>query len=75
MLLGAKADSKGATGGNQSRGRVAQPDTKTEADGHGKNKDGVGAKGLGLPIEDEAIGEKRGGGRREAADILWSGSF
>ena len=65
MLLGAKADGKGATGGNQRRGRVAQPDTKTEADRHGENKDGVGAKGLGLPIEDEAIREKRGSGRRD----------
>jgi hypothetical protein len=62
MLLGAKADSEGAAGSDHSRSRLTQPDTKSEADRHGKNKDGVGAKGLGFPIEDVAIGEETGGG-------------
>ena len=61
MLLGAKADGKGSAGGDQPGARVGQPHAQAEADGHGKNKDQVGAKGLTFPIEDKAVGEKRGG--------------
>ena len=64
MLLGAKADGKGSAGSDQSRTRVAQPDAEGETDRYGKNKDEISTKGLRFPIEDEAIGEERGGGRR-----------
>ena len=62
MLLGAKADGKGAAGGDQARAWVTQPDTEDETDGHGKNKDEIGTKGLRSPIEDEAVGEEGSGG-------------
>jgi hypothetical protein len=42
---------------------VAEPNAEEETDSYGKNKDEIGTKGLGFPIEDEAIGEERGGGR------------
>ena len=52
------------------RARVAQPDTEGETDRYGKNKDEIGTKGLRFPIEDEAIGEVRGGGDAgDGADI------
>jgi hypothetical protein len=38
MLLGAKADGKGAAGGDQSRARVAQPDTEPRQMAMGRTK-------------------------------------
>ncbi len=63
ILLGAEADGEGSAGSDQSSTRAAKKDAEDKTDGYGKNKDEIGTEGLRFPIEDDAIGEERRGGR------------